>query len=120
MRHPDHLGGEVTLYWSHHEKLVIVDNTRAALGGLDACFGRWDTHSHPLSDLHPTRFSQTLFPGQDLNNARVLDFQNVNDFASNALDITQVRPSFPFSPCACTIPAHLCRRSPACPGTTRA
>lgn len=36
----DHMGGEVTLFWSHHEKLTIVDSTRATVGGLDLCFGR--------------------------------------------------------------------------------
>lgn len=51
------------------------------------CFGRWDTHTHPLADVHPTHWSKTLFPGQDYNNARIMDFQNVGDFASNALDI---------------------------------
>lgn len=64
-RHPDHLGGEVTLFWSHHEKLVCVDNTRACIGGLDICFGRWDTQSHAFSDSHPTDFRRTVFPGQE-------------------------------------------------------
>lgn len=94
MRHPDHIGGEVTLYWSHHEKvrliyiaivelspisekllshgadgirmsrllhlqLVVVDNVYAAVGGLDLCFGRWDTHTFPLADVHPTDFDAT-------------------------------------------------------------
>jgi phospholipase D1/2 len=63
MRHPDHLGGEQTLYWSHHEKMTIVDSTRATVGGLDLCFGRWDLHDHPLADVHPTHFDRTLFPG---------------------------------------------------------
>ncbi|GAA5895994.1 hypothetical protein JCM5296_003164 [Sporobolomyces johnsonii] len=83
MRHPDHIGGEVTLYWSHHEKLVVVDNTIACIGGLDLCFGRWDTSTHPLADVHPTDFSRTLFPGQDFNNARIQDFQQVDKWASN-------------------------------------
>lgn len=26
MRHPDHSGGELVYYWSHHEKLCLVDN----------------------------------------------------------------------------------------------
>ncbi|KAL8286802.1 hypothetical protein RQP46_004330 [Phenoliferia psychrophenolica] len=71
MRHPDHLGGEVTLYWSHHEKVVLVDNIYACIGGLDLCFGRWDTHTFPLADVHPTDFARSLFAGQDYNNARV-------------------------------------------------
>ena len=62
-------------FWSHHEKVVVVDNHRACIGGLDLCFGRWDTHTHPLADAHPTDFSATLFPGQDYNNARVFDFK---------------------------------------------
>jgi phospholipase D1/2 len=66
MRHPDHDVGvkDDVLLWSHHEKVVVVDNKRAAIGGLDLCFGRWDTNSHPIADVHPTEFSLTLFPGQ--------------------------------------------------------
>lgn len=75
--------------WSHHEKLVIVDNHFATVGGLDLCFGRWDTQTHPLADVHPTHFSSTLFPGQDYNNGRVMDFQNVYNYANNALSILE-------------------------------
>ncbi|EJT48644.1 hypothetical protein A1Q1_02371 [Trichosporon asahii var. asahii CBS 2479] len=86
-RHPDHSGGELVYYFSHHDKLCIVDNKYAALGGLDACFGRWDTHDHPLADVHPTKFGNSLFPGQDYNNSRVMDFQTVDKFTSNELAI---------------------------------
>ncbi|KDQ10874.1 hypothetical protein BOTBODRAFT_471421 [Botryobasidium botryosum FD-172 SS1] len=84
MRHPDHIGSDssVTL-WSHHEKVVVVDNKKACIGGLDACFGRWDTQTHPLADAHPTEFFNTLFPGQDYNNCRVLDFKEVDNYLSN-------------------------------------
>ena len=64
MRHPDHSGGELVYYFSHHEKLCVVDNKMAAMGGLDACYGRWDTRDHPLADVHPTEFYKSLFPGQ--------------------------------------------------------
>ncbi|GJJ14448.1 hypothetical protein Clacol_008712 [Clathrus columnatus] len=88
MRHPDHIGSKDDVeFWSHHEKVVIVDNHRASIGGLDLCFGRWDTHNHPLADLHPTDFARTLFPGQDYNNARVLDFQHVDNYVSNQISI---------------------------------
>ncbi|PPQ84945.1 hypothetical protein CVT25_004458 [Psilocybe cyanescens] len=88
MRHPDHIGAKDSVqFWSHHEKIVIVDNRYAAIGGLDLCFGRWDTHTHPLADVHPTDFSQTLFPGQDYNNARIMDFKEVYDYVSNTLSI---------------------------------
>ena len=42
----------------------MVDNRAAAMGGLDACYGRWDTRNHPLADVHPTEFYKSLFPGQ--------------------------------------------------------
>ncbi|GAA6010322.1 hypothetical protein JCM10207_005173 [Rhodosporidiobolus poonsookiae] len=84
-RHPDHLGGEVVLYWSHHRKHVVLDNKIATIGGLDLCFGRWDTTSAPLSDVHPTDFARTLFAGQDFNNARIQDFQEVDKWASNTV-----------------------------------
>ncbi|KAG6828047.1 hypothetical protein H0H92_009547 [Tricholoma furcatifolium] len=88
MRHPDHIGAKDSVeFWSHHEKVVVVDNHYAAIGGLDLCFGRWDTHTHPLADVHPTDFSRTLFPGQDYNNARVQDFKDVYNYASNTLSI---------------------------------
>ncbi|KAG7085424.1 hypothetical protein E1B28_002985 [Marasmius oreades] len=96
MRHPDHIGSKDSVqFWSHHEKVVVVDNHFAAIGGLDLCFGRWDTHTHPLADVHPTHWDETLFPGQDFNNARIMDFQNVGNYASNALSI-QESPRMPW------------------------
>ncbi|ORX37927.1 hypothetical protein BD324DRAFT_623854 [Kockovaella imperatae] len=95
MRHPDHSGGELVYYFSHHEKLCVVDCTYAAMGGLDACYGRWDTRNHPLADVHPTEFSKSLFPGQDYNNSRIMDFQTVDKFTSNALAI-QEAPRMPW------------------------
>ena len=80
---------DVVEFWSHHEKVVVVDNHRACIGGLDICFGRWDTHNHPLADAHPTDFSRTLFPGQDYNNARIVDFQNVSDYVSETISVLE-------------------------------
>ncbi|KAF7797283.1 hypothetical protein EIP86_008478 [Pleurotus ostreatoroseus] len=88
MRHPDHIGSKDDIeFWSHHEKVVVVDNHRACIGGLDLCFGRWDTHNHPLADAHPTNFAATLFPGQDYNNARVLDFKDVGQYANQGISV---------------------------------
>lgn len=41
-RHPDHIPGTgtgATYLWAHHEKIVVVDNKHAFIGGLDLCFG---------------------------------------------------------------------------------
>lgn len=45
LRHPDHAKTGVFL-WAHHEKIVVVDQTYAFLGGIDLCYGRWDDHTH--------------------------------------------------------------------------
>lgn len=39
--------------------------------------------------MHPTDFERTLFPGQDYNNARVLDFKDVKNYVSNGLSIIE-------------------------------
>ncbi|OAL70411.1 phospholipase [Trichophyton violaceum] len=80
------LSGGVVLFWAHHEKLCIVDGRTAFMGGLDLCFGRWDTYQHAIADVHPTDLKQAVYPGQDYNNARVLDFQDVVHWENNQLD----------------------------------
>jgi phospholipase D1/2 len=80
---------DVILYWAHHEKLCLIDGKLAFMGGLDLCYGRWDTNSHPLADAHPTDVDQILFPGQDFNNARVYDFEDVANYMNNKLDRTK-------------------------------
>lgn len=32
---------------------MVVDRSIAFVGGIDLCFGRWDTHKHELSDYYP-------------------------------------------------------------------
>ncbi|XP_013417793.1 phospholipase D1 isoform X3 [Lingula anatina] len=50
LRHPDHVPGGVLL-WAHHEKIVVVDQRIAFVGGLDLCYGRWDDDCHRLTDV---------------------------------------------------------------------
>eukprot|EP00742_Colponemidia_sp_Colp-10_P008039 GILJ01008674.1.p1 GENE.GILJ01008674.1~~GILJ01008674.1.p1 ORF type:complete len:1307 (-),score=215.05 GILJ01008674.1:364-4284(-) len=75
MRHPDHVGLSGVFFWSHHEKIVCVDQEVAFVGGLDLCYGRADTQQHPLTDLSDKPF----FPGIDYANSRVRDFVNVHE-----------------------------------------
>lgn len=57
LRHPNYSTlfryPSTMLRWSHHEKVVVVDRSVAFVGGIDLCFGRWDTHSHLLTDPFP-------------------------------------------------------------------
>ncbi len=93
MRHPDHNffenAGDMTFYWAHHEKFIVIDYDLAFIGGLDLCFGRWDTKQHPLTDAHPAGVQNEVFPGQDFNNNRIMDFQTVDDWRSNELSKTE-------------------------------
>ena len=60
LRHPNTL---LPILWSHHEKLVIIDQKVAFMGGLDICHGRFDTHEHWISDE-----AGDMFPGIDYCN----------------------------------------------------
>ena len=80
------MNNDVILYWAHHEKLCLVDGKTAFMGGLDLCFGRWDTNQHPIADAHPSDLNNIVFPGQDFNNARIADFQDVAHPDNNKLD----------------------------------
>ncbi|KAF2861579.1 phospholipase D/nuclease [Piedraia hortae CBS 480.64] len=89
MRHPDHNffenAGDMTFYWAHHEKFIVIDYNMAFIGGLDLCFGRWDLRQHPLSDAHPNDIASEVWTGQDFNNNRIMDFKTVDDWKANEL-----------------------------------
>ena len=73
-----------TFFWAHHEKICIVDHMIAFVGGIDLCFGRWDTPQHSVVDDKHTGFEPLdmpkdadhcqLWPGKDYSNPRVQDF----------------------------------------------
>ncbi|KAL2187027.1 phospholipase D [Thermothelomyces heterothallicus CBS 203.75] len=76
-------------FFAHHEKICIVDHDIAFIGGIDLCFGRWDTPKHPVVDDKPTGFESQdtpkdaehcqLFPGKDYSNPRILDFSKLHE-----------------------------------------
>ncbi|CAN8106450.1 unnamed protein product [Discula destructiva] len=79
-------------FFAHHEKVLIVDHYIAFCGGIDLCFGRWDTPQHLLSDDKPTGFEPKnfqnvprdaehvqMFPGKDYSNPRIQDFFRLDE-----------------------------------------
>ena len=77
-RHPLNTIG---FLWSHHEKLVIIDQMIGYVGGLDLCWGRFDTNAHPIFEPSANNDSpEYLFPGIDYSNARIRDFEKVPDY----------------------------------------
>uniref|UniRef100_A0A915B7M1 Phospholipase n=3 Tax=Parascaris univalens TaxID=6257 RepID=A0A915B7M1_PARUN len=69
MRHPDHYLSSGTFFWAHHEKLVIVDQLIAFVGGVDLCYGRWDDPRHMLTDLGSVQYgtSHALSTNRDFS-----------------------------------------------------
>lgn len=73
-----------TFFWAHHEKICIIDHMIAFVGGIDLCFGRWDTPQHSVVDDKLTGFELSdapkdadhcqLWPGKDYSNPREQDF----------------------------------------------
>ena len=75
---------DMTMYWAHHDKFIVIDYALAFIGGLDLCFGRYDTNTHQLSDIQK---KEGMWPGQDFNNNRVMDFQKVRVDASRPKNV---------------------------------
>jgi phospholipase D1/2 len=100
-----------TFYWSHvrsclfsfltrvldadvkadeqHEKLCVIDETIAFMGGLDLCFGRWDTPQHVLTDedyTEPNGPNGPVFHGKDYANERVAEYAALNKPFEDSID----------------------------------
>lgn len=83
-----------TFYWAHHEKLCVIDQAIAFMGGIDACFGRWDTPQHAVTDDIEDESSQ-VWPGKDYSNARISDFHTLNKPQEDMYDRTKI-PRMPW------------------------
>ena len=75
-RHPT---DKLDLLWSHHEKLVIIDQVIGYVGGLDLCWGRYDSSEHPIYEA-PNSEKKYYYPFIDYSNARICDFVNVENY----------------------------------------
>ncbi|KAJ3513571.1 hypothetical protein NLJ89_g2876 [Agrocybe chaxingu] len=84
-----------TFYWAHHEKVCVIDQTIAFMGGLDLCFGRWDTPQHALTDDTADTDNEEIWPGKDYSNPRLSDFYNLNKPEEDMYDRTKV-PRMPW------------------------
>lgn len=72
--------------WTHHEKIVVIDQHLAFLGGLDLCLGRYDDWRHRLGDSGDV--SDRIWQDQDYSNPRISDFKEVRS-AGDILDRKQ-------------------------------
>ena len=81
-RHPK---GSSSILWSHHEKLVIIDQQIAFVGGLDLCWGRYDTHKHPIVEEENVN-KIYFYPGADYMSERTCDMHDVDKFNVEQID----------------------------------
>ena len=81
-RHPKK---NISKLWSHHEKLVIIDQKIAFVGGLDLCWGRYDSNKHPIVE-EENETDTYYYPGCDYINERQVDLHNVEKFYLEQLD----------------------------------
>ncbi|KIM21517.1 hypothetical protein M408DRAFT_80444 [Serendipita vermifera MAFF 305830] len=90
-RSPSHFATG-TFYWAHHEKMCVIDETIAFMGGLDACFGRWDTPQHVLIDNGEPEGAEgsQVWTGKDYSNPRIMDFHNLDKPEQDMYDRTKV------------------------------
>ncbi|XP_071737407.1 phospholipase D zeta 1-like isoform X2 [Rutidosis leptorrhynchoides] len=102
LRFPDHFSSGVYL-WSHHEKLVIVDNDVCFIGGLDLCFGRYDSCEHKVGD-DPA----TFWPGKDYYNPRESEPNSWEDTMKDELD-RKLYPRMPWHDVHCALWGPPCR-----------
>jgi phospholipase D1/2 len=90
VRHPKR---GIDLLWSHHEKLVIIDQKYAYIGGLDLCWGRYDTRFHPIYEKK-NKYEIYYYPGIEYSNARIRDFENVSRYLKQGVE--RIFPKMPW------------------------
>ncbi|MBA0770961.1 hypothetical protein Gotri_019499 [Gossypium trilobum] len=102
LRYPDHLSTGIYL-WSHHEKLVIIDYQICFIGGLDLCFGRYDTVEHRVGDCPPV-----TWPGKDYYNPRESEPNSWEESMKDELDRGKY-PRMPWHDVHCALWGPPCR-----------
>uniref|UniRef100_A0A8C1G122 phospholipase D n=1 Tax=Cyprinus carpio TaxID=7962 RepID=A0A8C1G122_CYPCA len=80
MRHPDHVSSSVYL-WAHHEKIVVIDQSVAFVGGIDLAYGRWDDREHRLTDVGSVTRSV----------AQTMDGNSSRSMAGDSMDLPKLK-----------------------------
>ena len=81
--------GSTSILWSHHEKLVIIDQQIAFVGGLDLCWGRYDTNKHPIVE-EERKDHLYYYPGADYMSERTCEMHDVDKFNVEQIDRNKI------------------------------
>lgn len=80
--------------WSNHEKIVIIDERIAYVGGIDLFWGRWDTEGNSISNERNSENSYN-WPGYDYSNDRISDKTQLSKYLEDYIDRSSV-PRMPW------------------------
>jgi phosphatidylserine/phosphatidylglycerophosphate/cardiolipin synthase-like enzyme len=87
--------------WGHHEKLVIIDNTIAYIGGIDLFWGRCDDEKFELTD-EKNKEDLYNFPGIDYSNDRQKDRTDLKHYNTDFID-RDTTPRMPWHDFTCKL-----------------
>ncbi|CAF4014666.1 unnamed protein product [Adineta steineri] len=79
-------GLKTSFLFSPHEKLVIIDQRLAFIGGMDLCFGRWDNHNYRLIDLGDENITELKLPEQLIIESITNKHTKTRNFEKNVHD----------------------------------
>ena len=79
LRHPPKL----IWFWSHHEKMVVVDGEIGFCGGIDLAMGRYEHKNYPITEPIP---GMTIWPGKDYHDGAVCDYKDVKNYNVGLFD----------------------------------
>ena len=71
--------------WANHEKIVVIDEEIAYVGGIDLFWGRYDNESLPITD-EPNDKNLYIFPGLDYSNDRLKDKTDLKPFMTDYIN----------------------------------
>jgi len=85
-----HPNNYVPSMWSHHQKLVVCDESVAFIGGIDLCYGRYEDSDYSITDVNESKY-----PGRDYCN--VFLENESNGPSEQAVVDRQTQPRMPWS-----------------------
>eukprot|EP00164_Ancoracysta_twista_P004963 GFYU01006750.1.p1 GENE.GFYU01006750.1~~GFYU01006750.1.p1 ORF type:complete len:1003 (-),score=256.65 GFYU01006750.1:206-3214(-) len=85
------------IYYSHHQKCVVIDQQKAFVGGLDLAVGRFDDKQHHLFDPH-----DQIWRGMDFYNPEVAEIARSHDWEKDVVDRTE-HPRLPWQDIHCMV-----------------